>query len=221
MIPTMKPLDLNQSGDVLLDGPAGDLEVVFDLPRGPVAGLAVVTHPHPLQGGSARHKIPQFLARALCDAGWLVARPNFRGVGRSAGPHGEGEGETDDVLALCQALRDAHPGTRLALVGFSFGAFVQARVARILADRGDAAWRVCLAGMPAGDIPGRRRYDPPEDIPDAMVIHGEQDERVPLPLVFDWARPRTQPVVVVPGADHFFSGRLPVLRSLVMAHLAG
>ncbi len=220
-MPAMKALDLNQSGDLLLDGPAGDLEVVFDLPGGPVAGLAVVTHPHPLQGGSARHKIPQFLARALCDAGWLVARPNFRGVGRSTGPHDEGEGETDDVLALCQALRDAHPGTRLALVGFSFGAFVQARVARTLADRGDPAWRVCLAGMPAGEIPGRRSYEPPADIPDAMVIHGEQDERVAVASVFDWARPQMQPVVVVPGADHFFSGRLPVLRSLVMAHLAG
>jgi len=48
MMPAMKALDLNQSGDLLLDGPAGDLEVVFDLPGGPVAGLAVVTHPHPL-----------------------------------------------------------------------------------------------------------------------------------------------------------------------------
>jgi len=54
-----------------------------------------------------------------------------------------------------------------------------------------------------------------------MVIHGEQDERVAVASVFDWARPQMQPVVVVPGADHFFSGRLPVLRSLVMAHLAG
>lgn len=217
----MTTLESNGNGARLLDGPAGKMEVMFDLPGPAIGGIAVVTHPHPLIGGTARHKIPQLLARALCDAGWLVARPNFRGVGQSAGTHDEGLGETDDVLALCGMLREAHSGKRLVLVGFSFGAFVQARVARILADRGDPAWRVCLTGMPAGDIPGRRSYEPPADVPDAMVIHGELDERVPLAFVFDWARASMQPVIVVPGADHFFTGRLPVLRSLVMAHLAG
>ena len=69
---------------------------------------------------------------------------------------------------------------------------------------------------------GGRRYDTPQaSIPDALVIHGEHDERVPLSAVLDWARPAVQPVVVVPGADHFFTGKLPVLRSLVLAHLAG
>ena len=211
--------DLRGSSARLLDGPAGPIEVFFDGHEAGARGLALVAHPQPLLGGTALHKVPQLLARGLGDAGWWVARPNFRGVGRSAGTHDEGVGETDDLLALCDALMAAQATLPLALLGFSFGAYVQARVARSLADRGKPAWRVVLAGMPSGDVEGQRRYDPPQGIADALVVHGEYDERVPLRQVLDWARPQAQPVVVVPGADHVFSGRLPVLRALVLSHL--
>lgn len=216
----MSVIDLHESGSRLLNGPVGSMEVIFDLPKDPATGIAIVAHPQPLLGGHAMHKVPQVLARGLCDVGWLVARPNFRGVGRSEGTHDAGVGETEDILALCRALRDACPSQRLALVGFSFGAFVQARAARALADRRAPAWRVCLAGMPFGEVEGQRRYDTPVGIPDALVVHGEHDDRVPLKAVLDWARPQAQPVVVVPGADHFFTGRLHVLRPLVLSHLA-
>jgi alpha/beta superfamily hydrolase len=206
------------SGPTLLDGPAGAIEVIFDLPKAESVGVAVVAHPQPLLGGHAGHKVPQVLARGLSDAGWLVARPNFRGVGRSAGAHDEGQGETDDLLALAAQLRSACPGLPLLLAGFSFGAFVQARVARTLADQGAPAWRTCLAGMPNGPVDGGRRYDPPDGLPEALVVHGEHDERVPLQAILDWARPKSQAVVVVPGADHFFTGRLPLLRALLLAH---
>ncbi|KQP18284.1 alpha/beta hydrolase [Pseudorhodoferax sp. Leaf267] len=208
------------SGAHLLDGPAGPLEVLFDRPDAEPAGIAVVTHPQPLMGGHAQHKIPQLLARALRDAGWLVARPNFRGVGRSAGTHDEGQGESEDMLALCAALRAAHPGQRLALLGFSFGAYVQARVAHALAARGAPAWRVGLAGMPFGTVQSGRHFDTPQAIDDALVVHGERDEVVPLAHVLDWARAQVQPVVVLPGADHFFTGKLHVLRQLMLQHLA-
>ena len=208
------------TGAHLLDGAEGPMEVIVDAPAGDPRGVAIVAHPQPLLGGHAMHKVPHLLARALCDAGWLVARPNFRGVGRSAGEHDAGIGETADLLRLHAALRAAWPGARVALVGFSFGAFVQARVARALADGGDTAWRVCLAGMPSGEVQGGRRYETPVDLGDALVVHGEHDQSVPLAAVLDWARPQAQPVVVVPGADHFFSGKLHVLRRLVLAHLA-
>jgi len=214
--------DLRRGGTLLLDGLAGPMEVFVDLPKREACGIAVIGHPQPLLGGSAVHKVPIFLARAACEAGWIVARPNFRGVGRSAGPHDGGLGETEDLLSLVSALKSEWPDLHLALVGFSFGAFVQARVARALADAGDPAWRVCLAGMPFGEVDGGRRYDTPQGpIPNALVVHGELDERVPLNAVLDWARPEGQPIVVVPGADHFFSGKLHVLRSLVLSHLAG
>lgn len=215
----MKDLTGGDSGSRLIEGPAGPMEILFDVPQQLITGLAVVAHPQPLLGGNAKHKIPQLLAKALCEAGWLVLRPNFRGVGRSAGVHDSGIGETNDLLGLCGAARASRPGLKLALIGFSFGAFVQARVAHALQERGDPAWRVCLLGMPYGEVEGGRRYDTPQDIQNASVVHGEADERVPLKAVLDWARPSSQPVVVVPGADHFFTGRLQLLRSLVLAQL--
>lgn len=212
-------LDLDQDGSQLISAAAGHLEVIVDLPAGPARGLAIVGHPQPLLGGTARHKLPHFLARALRDAGWIALRPNFRGAGRSSGEHDGGRGEAADVLALHDTATALRPDLGVALVGFSFGAFVLARVARALADRGTPAWRLVLAGMPSGEVESKRQFDPPTDLPAALIVHGEQDDWVPLVNVLDWARPQGQPVVVVPGAGHFFAGHLPTLRDLMLAHL--
>lgn len=217
--PDMTPA-LEHGGAQLLTGVAGDVEIVVDLPPGEARGIALVGHPQPLLGGNAKHKVPHYLARSLAEAGWLAIRPNFRSAGRSAGDHDHGDGEAVDVLALVDGIRRIRPADPLALVGFSFGAFVMARVARALADRGQPPERVCLAGMPAGVTQSARRFDPPAPLPNALVIHGEHDDWVRLGAVLDWARPDAQPVVVLPGADHFFTGQLPRLRDLVVAHLA-
>ena len=209
-----------QTGTLLVEGPAGTIEVLIDAPAQLPRGIAIVAHPQPVLGGSAKHKIPHLLARAMRDVGWLAARPNFRGVGASQGTHDAGIGETDDVLELIGQLRTVHPDLPLALVGFSFGAFVQSRVARALADRGEPAHRVVLAGLPVGEVEGQRQYAPCEDLPYALIVHGENDERVALSAVLDWARPQSQPIVEIPGADHFFTGRLPMLRELVLSHIA-
>jgi len=228
----MNPLqNLLPAGAHVLELPHGHLEVLIDPPQPFQAaspdppsssdrkGLAVVLHPQPLLGGSARHKVPDYLAKGLAAQGWAVLRPNFRGVGQSTGVHDEGRGESDDVLALVQQLQRQHPNDRLALVGFSFGAFVAARVCHALHAAGHPPWRTGLLGMPSGEVPAGRRYDTPTHLPHALVVHGELDESVPLASVMDWARPASQPVVVVPGADHFFTGRLPLLRELVLNHL--
>jgi alpha/beta superfamily hydrolase len=212
-------LDPDSDGAQLIDGAAGHIEVLVDRPVTPCIGAVVIAHPQPLLGGDAQHKIPHLLARALAEAGWLALRPNFRGAGRSTGTHDGGQGETEDLLELAMSLQSDSSVPRLALVGFSFGAFVQARVARRLTDLGRPAWRVGLLGMPFGEVEAGRSCDPPDGFPDAFAVHGERDERVPLSAILDWARPRHQPVVVVPGADHFFTGKLPLLRALVLDHL--
>ncbi len=56
---------------------------------------------------------------------------------------------------------------------------------------------------------------------DALVIHGELDETIPLADVLDWARPQDLPIVVIPGADHFFHRRLALLKRLISAHILG
>ncbi|AOY91833.1 GntR family transcriptional regulator [Cupriavidus sp. USMAA2-4] len=204
---------------IALAGPAGHIDVLRDAPVGPMRGVAVVAHPHPELGGTALHKVPQQLARALQSFGFLTLRPNFRGVGRSEGTHDQGIGETEDLLAVVASLRAAHPDGELALAGFSFGAFVQSHVAGRLVQAGVAIHHLILAGIPAGAIAGRRDYDTPAVPAHALVVHGERDETVPLGHVFEWARPQQLPVVVIPGADHFFSGRLPVLRGVAERYL--
>lgn len=208
------------AGKVLIPGPAGQIEVLIDQPDDAVRGIAVVGHPHPLLGGNADHKVPALLAKVFQAHGFLVARPNFRGVGGSTGKHDEGIGETDDMFAVIDHLRSAYPDAPLGLAGFSFGAYVIARVAAELGKRGQGYTRLILSGMPSGEVAGRRAYDTPAVDANALVVHGEADDRVPLSKVMDWARPQELPVVVVPGANHFFTGKLKPLQRIVDGYLA-
>lgn len=191
----------------LIAGPAGALECAIDLPPEGVAvqGTAVICHPNPTQGGTLDNKVVQTLARAFVQLGWRAVRFNFRGIGKSEGGWDEGRGEIDDALAVIAAERTA--GEPLLLAGFSFGAYVATHAAKQLAE---PARRLVLVG------PATSRFDTTTVPADTLVIHGEQDDVVPLSSVFDWARPQSLPVVVVPGVGHFFHGQLPLLKRLVV-----
>jgi alpha/beta superfamily hydrolase len=153
------------------------------------------------------NKVAQTLARAFMQLGYTAVRFNFRGVGESAGAWAQGVGEIDDALAVVAAFRA--PGQSLVLAGFSFGAYVAASAAARLAT--DAAVeRLVLVG------PAASRFDMSAVPADTLVIHGEADDVVPLSAVFDWARPQSLPVTVIPGAGHFFHGQLSLLKSLVV-----
>ncbi len=196
-------------------GPAGALAIAVDEPAGPVRGLALVCHPHPLHGGTLDNKVVQTLARAFVALGYTSLRFNFRGVGGSEGGWDEGRGEIDDALAVLQARRA--PGQALVLAGFSFGGYVASQVAAQLADgraAGGAAERLVLVG------PAASRFDVAPVPADTLVVHGESDDVVPLSAALDWARPQSLPVVVVPGAGHFFHGQLPLLKTLVIRAFA-
>jgi alpha/beta superfamily hydrolase len=198
----------------LISGPVGSIEVAIDAPAGEPRGLAVVCHPHPLFGGTLDNKVTQTLARALVALGFISVRPNFRGVGKTAGTHDEGRGEVDDMLTVVQLFQQRYQPTELVLAGFSFGSFVQTHVAQRLAAAGTPAQRLVLVGTATS----RWQVMPvPED---SLVIHGELDDTVPLSSVLDWARPQNLPVIVIPGADHFFHGRLPIIKRLVIHALS-
>jgi len=168
------------SGTHLLDGPAGTIEVLVDVPKTSVlTGRALIAHPQPLLGGSAQHKGQHFLSRALVEREWITVLPNFRGVGRSAGSHDLSGGESEDLKWLVDEIRRSHLGeVPLALVGVSFGAFVQAKVAEKHQRENRPAQYVCLAAMPSGEVEGGRCYDIPQGISSAMVVHGELDKCV-------------------------------------------
>jgi alpha/beta superfamily hydrolase len=202
---------------VFVAGPAGRIETVVEHPSvfpadgvsEGVRGIALVCHPHPLFGGTLTNKVVATLARAFVELGYVAIRPNFRGVGKSEGQHDHGEGETDDMLAVIEYARDRFGEKPLALAGFSFGSYVQTRVAQRVSSE-----RLVLVGTAAGDL-GERKYTTPTVPAGTIVIHGEHDETVPLARVLDWARPQELPVIVIPGADHFFHRRLNIIRDIV------
>lgn len=206
---------------VLLRGAAGDIEVFVDLggTAETVRGIALIAHPHPLFGGTADNKVVTTIARAFRELGYVTLRPNFRGVGGSAGVHDHGLGESEDLLCVHAYARSrfatSHGPLPLALAGFSFGAHVVTRVARALAERGDPAERLVLIGTAAGCIEGGRSYATEAVPPDTLVIHGALDETVPLANVLAWAEPLELPVVLVPGAGHFFHRKLHIIRNII------
>lgn len=195
-----------------LQGQAGLVEALLDEPQGEVVGTAVIAHPHPLFGGTMNNKVVQTLARAFVQCGWRAVRFNFRGVGASQGAHDGGPAEAQDML---QVVKQVAPQGPLALAGFSFGAFVTTHVVVGLGERqpdklvlvGTAASRFDVAPVPVAVHEH------------TLVLHGEQDDTVPLDSVMNWARPQHLPVTVIPGVEHFFHGQLPLLKTLVVRHL--
>lgn len=188
-------------------GPAGALEVAVNLPAQSPAGIALVAHPHPLQGGTLDNKVVQTLAKTFVALGYAGVRFNFRGVGKSKGEFGDGIGETDDALAALAYARTRFAAVATAppvLAGFSFGSYVQARVAAVVPPQ-----RMVLIG------PAVNRFAADPLPSDTIVIHGEQDDVVALADVLAWARPAQLPIVVFPGCGHFFHGRLPQLQRTI------
>ena len=208
---------------VLVDGPDGRIEVFVEEPESP-RGIALIAHPHPLFGGTADNKVVTTLARAFRERGCTTLRPHFRGVGASEGSHDHGDAETEDLLALHDwaRVRFAAPSPLpLYLAGFSFGAYVVTRLAQRLDAAGDPARWMVLVGTAAGYVEGARSYETAAVTPGTLVIHGAEDETVPLANVLAWAQPLELPVVVIPGADHFFHRRLHLIRDIIGRAWAG
>lgn len=200
-----------QTQQFSISGTAGALECKLDLPADAAPrGIALVAHPHPLYGGTMDNKVAQTLARAFVALGYASARMNFRGVGSSAGTHDAGLGETDDMALLLAHMQAELPELPVTLAGFSFGTFVQAQLQQRLTEQGQPAERLVLVGAAAG------KWALPAVPANTILIHGEEDDTIPLQDVFDWARPQDLPVIVIPGADHFFHRKLHHIKQQIV-----
>ncbi|MGH8763048.1 MAG: alpha/beta hydrolase [Nitrosospira sp.] len=210
---------------IFIDGPAGKLETVLAEPeRDHLRGIAVIAHPHPLFGGTMDNKVVHTLFKALLELGFITVKFNFRGVGQSEGilnsGNDSGPGETGDVLAVVETARkqfDTRFDTPapLLLAGFSFGGAIQAHATQRLAPQKLVLVAPSVDRLSSPPLTHPSTKHDGEHTPDVLIIHGDRDEVVPLKTVLDWAAPQELPVVVVPGAEHFFHGRLHILKRIV------
>jgi hypothetical protein len=193
-----------------IETPGGRMETVIDDPGATPddavrKGLVLIAHPHPLQGGSMDNKVVHTIARVATDHGYVAVRPNFRGVGMSEGEYDSGQGETEDLLAIMDFVGKNYPGLPWRLAGFSFGCYVQHRIAqRVSTD-------CVLLVAPAVNL---YRFNAPTAC--ERIIHGDRDEVVPFAEAQAWAETHHVPLKVIHGADHFFHGKLAALKQAII-----
>lgn len=196
---------------LFISGPEGLLEAELIIPENHQNKFFVMCHPHPLFQGTMDNKVVTTMTRAMNDLGFISLRFNYRGVGKSVGTYDRGRGEVEDALAVIHYLTTRFRAAQhFVLGGFSFGGFVAYQAA--IKMRPDALILI------APSIPKLHSEDNPhpELEPDCpmLVIQGDSDDVIPAQGVYAWLKTRQQPytVIEVPGASHFFHGKLVALR---------
>lgn len=204
---------------VTIPGPAGNIEALLDTPATAPnevrpGAVGVICHPHPLHGGTMTNKVVHTLAKAFNDVGAPAVRFNYRGVGASAGAYDEGNGETEDALAVLDWAAQRWPGTPLWLGGFSFGGAIAIR-ASVASSRGARIARLVTVA------PAIRRVSVDSSTLPAcpwLIVQGDRDELVDPADIQQWAQalPVEPRLSMLAGVEHFFHGRLNDLRTVVV-----
>jgi len=204
------------SESLFIPGPGGPLEAIVETPAEVVPqAVAVICHPHPVYGGTMTNKVVHMLAKSCNELGLAAVRFNYRGVGASEGVYAEGDGETDDAVTVLDWTRERWPSLDVWLGGFSFGGAVAIRAAV----RRDVQRLITVA--PAID---RVPVDI-EHLPKCpwLLIQGDRDELVNATHIQQWVNSLASPpeMVVLPGVEHFFHGRMNDLRQSVLEWARG
>lgn len=197
-----------------IEGPAGTLQVIIDVPPNAVLGyLAMLGHPHSLQGGTMNNKVVTTMAKAFRELGIVSIRFNFRGVENSQGTYDAGIGESEDMLHILRMCK--RPDAMIFFAGFSFGSYV---VFRALAHyQLEGTHRTSLITI----APPVHHYDYTTTLVPStpwLVVQGIEDEVVPASLVTEFLQQR-QPrpdIEYFEDTGHFFHGKLLMLKSSLL-----
>jgi alpha/beta superfamily hydrolase len=168
--------------------------ILEDLPA--EKGL-VVSHPHPLYGGTMHNNVVRAVVHAYQEEGYSTLRFNFRGVEKSEGDFGNGIGEQEDVKAALKTLGKEN----MDLAGYSFGAWVNA----LGLWKFEEAQRLIMVSPPVSVIDfSFLTYSPKI----RLVICGSRDEIAEYKKVEEMLPKWNDQAVfrIVQGADHFYSG---------------
>ncbi|WP_028388230.1 alpha/beta hydrolase [Legionella fairfieldensis] len=200
---------LNTAGEhpFVFEGAVGQLEGMLTTPAHVNERyIALLGHPHSLQGGTMNNKVVTTMARAFKELGIPSLRFNFRGVGQSEGAYDAGIGESDDMLILMRLWQREKPGAQSLFAGFSFGSYVAYRAASL-----------CESEMLVTIAPPVHHYNYQEFRREKpwFIMQGEDDEVVSLSHVLDFANDHTPPLSVYRFAEtgHFFHGKLLELKA--------
>jgi len=194
---------------------SGTLQIQGLLQTKPGDKGVVITHPHPLYGGSMYNNVVESLVYAYQQAGYATLRFNFRGVGSSQGKYDDGQGEQEDVKAALHYL--AEQGKNVVdLAGYSFGAWVNA----LARPEGDIVQRMVMVSPPVAFLD----FGPPQSIPQLrLVVAGGRDEIAPSELIKtilpNWNS--SARLEIIEGADHFYGAYTEKLESILTDYLAG
>ncbi len=200
--------------DLLIPGKAGTIEAKLQIPEQETSSkmpkaIAICCHPHPLFGGAMTNKVVHTICKTFTRMGIVALRFNFRGVGKSEGSHDKGIGECEDLLELCQLLKESWPEQELWLAGFSFGSWVSVSCAR------DAGAKQLLSIAP----PVQYFDFNHEQTPDCpwLVLMGEEDEIVDPSSVYQWieSQPNPPALIKIPGTGHFFHGKIARISKIL------
>ncbi len=197
-------------------GEAGFIEAIVHIPENindaQIKAVAVCCHPHPLFEGTMTNKVVHTLAKVMTKLGMIAVRFNFRGVGKSEGEHDHTRGETRDLVAICEVIKQQFPAAQIWLSGFSFGSYVSAKAA---AEVGAA--QLISVSPPVGHYDFNDIADP--DCP-WLVLMGEDDEVVSPEAVFNWLAesPERYTVIRFPETGHFYHGKLVKMMDLLKSH---
>ena len=197
---------------LFIDGPAGKLEVILGKPESMPKGIAIIAHPHPLHGGTMDNKVVYTLFNTLLELEFITAKFNFRGVGQSEGKFDHGIGEIEDVITITQTVRHQFSNyptyLPLLLSGFSFGGAIQLHAAKKLNPEFLILIAPSVVNLSAPAVPKTTQF--------ALIIQGDKDDIVLPETLLAWATPQSQPIVFIPGTEHFFHGKLTVLKQLIL-----
>ena len=194
---------------------SGTLQIQGLLQTKPGPKGVVITHPHPLYGGSMHNNVVESLVHTYQQAGYATLRFNFRGVGRSQGKYDDGQGEQEDVKAALHYLTEQGKNV-LDLAGYSFGAWVNA----LARPERNTVQRMVMVSPPVAFLD----FGPPQSIPQLrLVVAGSRDEIAPPELIKtilpNWNSSAW--LEIIEGADHFYGTYTGKLESILTDYLAG
>ena len=205
--------------NVIFNGPEGRLEGRYHQSKQSDAPVAIVLHPHPLQGGNMNNRIVYMMFNAFLDRGFSVMRFNFRGVGRSQGVFDGGVGELSDAAYAFDWIQQSNPNSPYCWIGgYSFGALISMQLM-----------------MRRPEIEGFISVSPPANTDDfsflapcpssGLIVHGTTDEQVPIDSVNKLAQKLSAQrnieidYSVLKNADHFFQDKIGDLDKEINRYL--